>query len=103
MLSQIERDVLEAVMLGKRDIDEIAEYCGIPRMTVESVLNRLMEKGYIDEELEPTEKAYDELKLIDTKHPPSYYGENIKKLLKIILDSFIVAILIWLIYVTLRG
>ncbi len=106
MLSQIEKDVLEAIMLGKKNVGEIAKYCGIPRMTVESVLSRLMEEEYINDKLEPTKKAYDELKLIDPKHPPSYYGENIKKLLKVILDLFIVVILIWLIwsiFIILRG
>ena len=103
MLSQTEREVLEAVMLGKKRVDEIAKYCGIPTITVESLLKRLIEKGYINYELEPTETAYEELKLVDLKHPPSYYGENVKRLLRTILNFFIIALLIWLIFVTISG
>ncbi len=90
MLSELERDVLEAVLLGKRRVEEISKFCGIPELTVNEVLRRLVERGYITDEMIPTAKAYDELKWVNSSRPPSFYGENLKKFLKIVLDILII-------------
>ncbi len=90
MLSELEKVVLEAVLLGKRKVNEISKFCGIPELTVNEVLRRLVERGYLTDELVPTTKAYDELKWVDTNRTPSFYGENLKKFLKIILDILII-------------
>ncbi len=90
MLSELERVVLEAVLLGKKRVNEISKFCGIPELTVNEVLRRLVERGYLTDELVPTTKAYDELKWVDSSRPPSFYGENLKKFLKIVLDILII-------------
>ncbi len=97
MLSELERDVLEAVILGKRKVDEIAEFCGIPEFTVNEIVRRLLERGYLTEELTPTEKAYGELKWVDSRRSPTVYGENIRRFFKLILDLIIIFILLYLI------
>ncbi len=97
MLSDLERDVLEAVILGKRKIDQIAEFCGIPEFTVNEIVKRLIEKGYLSDEIAPTVKAYRDLKWIDRKHLPSFYGENLTRFFKIILDIIIILTILFLI------
>jgi len=97
MLSEIERDVLEAIILGKRTIDKISKFCGIPELTVNEIIRRLIEKGYLSEEMLPTVKAYRDLRWIDLKHPPSFHGENLRKFFKIILDIIIILTILLLI------
>ncbi len=97
MLSELEEDVLEAIILGKRKVDQIAEFCGIPEFTVNEIVKRLIEKGYVSEELLPTVKAYKDLKWIDRTHLPAFYGENFRRFFKAILDIIIILIILFLI------
>jgi len=97
MLSEIERDVLEAIILGKRTVDKISKFCGIPEFMVNEVVRRLIEKDYLSEEMRPTVKAYRDLKWIDLKHPLSFHGENLRRFYKIILDIIIILIILILV------
>ncbi len=97
MLSDLERDVLEAIILGKRRVDQIAQFCGIPEFTVNEIVKRLIDKGYLSEEMLPTVKAFRDLKWIDTKRPPSFHGENLRRFLKAILDIIIILAILYLI------
>jgi len=45
----------------------------------------------------PTVKAYRDLKWIDRKRPPSFYGENLVRFFKIILDIIIILVVLFLI------
>ena len=98
MLSELERDVLEAVILGKTKAKDIARFCGIPEFTVEEFLKRLIERGYLTYDLRPTEKAYMELKWIDRG---TEYGRDLKRFLLRILDIVIVFLILYLIMVAL--
>ena len=97
MFSELERDVLEAIILGKRKVDQISKFCGIPEFTVNEIVKRLIEKGYLSEDMSPTVKAYRDLKWIDRKRPPSFYGENLVRFFKMILDIIIILIILFLI------
>ncbi|AEA47841.1 hypothetical protein [Archaeoglobus veneficus] len=90
MLSEMEELVLKVVMLGEKRVDKIAKKCGISTILAEKIIERLIEKGYIDYELNPLEKAYRELKWVDWKHGFSYYGEDTKKLVRFIADLAVV-------------
>ncbi len=98
MLSELERDVLEAVMLGKVRVREIANFCGIPEFTVEEILKRLVENGYVSYDLKPTERAYEELKWVGKE---TEFGRDIKRFLIKILDVVIVFLLLYLIMTAL--
>ena len=86
MLSEMEELVLKVVMLGEKKVDRIAKKCGISEILAEKIVERLIEKGYLDYELKPLERAYMELKWIDRRHGLSYYGEDIRKLITLIAD-----------------
>ncbi|HID69751.1 MAG TPA: hypothetical protein EYP35_04645 [Desulfobacterales bacterium] len=74
MLSELEESVLKAIMLGKKRVDRIARAVGIPSILAEKIVERLVEKGYLDFDLQPTEKAFRELKWLDRKHLSCYVG-----------------------------
>lgn len=89
MISEIEETVLKVIMLGERRIDKIAKKCGIPSILVEKILERLIEKGYLDYDLKPLEKAYEDLRWIDKKR----FSRNVKEMkgvLRMISDLAIV-------------
>ena len=101
MLSELELDVLEAIVLGHRRIDKIAEICGIPPLTAEEIVNRLIDKGYLNGGLNPTEKTFYEIKILDSKHTPEFYGENIKYFVRKIIDVLIISMIIFIILLLL--
>jgi hypothetical protein len=90
MLSELEESVLRAIMLGKRKLNKISKSSGIPVILTEKVIERLIERGYLDDELQPTEKAFHEMKWLDREHSFSYYGEDIKRIVTLITDLAIV-------------
>ncbi len=87
MLSELERDVLEAVMLGKKRVDEISKLCGIPELSVEEIIRRLIEKGYLTDELIPTGKAYKDLRWFNRPKVS-------KRVLKMIIDILIIFLIL---------
>jgi hypothetical protein len=56
----------------------------------EIIVERLIEKNYIDYEFQPTDKAFRETKWIDRKHGFSFHGEDIKKMGKLVIDLTII-------------
>ncbi|AEA47844.1 hypothetical protein [Archaeoglobus veneficus] len=56
-LSEIERSVLRSVVFEAKEPRMIARLTGYPEVVVRKALERLIEKGYLTEELEPTEKV----------------------------------------------
>jgi len=82
--------VLKVIMLGEKKTTRIARKCSISEVLAEKIVERLVDKGYVDYELRPMEKAYRELKWIDRKHGFGYYGEDIKKIVMMIADVAIV-------------
>ncbi|RLI89696.1 MAG: hypothetical protein DRO98_00495 [Archaeoglobales archaeon] len=57
MLSEIERSVLRSVVFESKEPRVIARLTGYPEVVVKKALERLIDKGYLSEELEPTEKV----------------------------------------------
>jgi len=97
MLSEMEEIVLKAVMLGEKRVDKIAKKCGISEILAEKIAERLIEKGYLDYELKPLERAYMELKWMDRKHAPSYYGEDVRKLITLVADlAVVIAVIVFI-------
>jgi|Deesub1362B_J571_1020462.scaffolds.fasta_scaffold00681_7 hypothetical protein len=86
MLSELDESVLKAIMLGNRDVEKISKLSGIPPFITEKIIERLLEREYIDLDLEPTEKAYRETKWLDIKHGPSFHGEDVKKIITLVVD-----------------
>lgn len=86
MLSELEESVLKAVMLGKRNIWKISKVSGIPPLLTEKIVERLIERNYVNMDFEPTEKAYREIKWIDKEHGFSFYGEDVRKIIMLIFD-----------------
>jgi len=57
VLPEIERCVLRSVVFEAKEPRTIARTTGYPEIVVKKALERLIEKGYLTEELEPTEKV----------------------------------------------
>ncbi len=72
-LSEIEECVLESVILGTKNVRKIASRCGITEITANVAVRRLIEKGYLDWDMRPTELAYSELKWVNGMYPLEYY------------------------------
>ena len=85
MLSDIEECVLERIMLGDKNSRKIAKCCGITELTLNVLVERLVKKGYLDWEMNPTEKAYRELKWVNGVYPVEYYVDT-KKFWKMALE-----------------
>ncbi len=98
MLSELERDVLEAVMLGRIKVGDIANFCGIPEFTVEELLKRLIDRGYLTYDLKPTERAYKELKWVGKG---TSYSRDLKKFIIKVLNVVVIFLLLYLIMVVL--
>jgi len=56
-LSEIERNVLNVLMMGGKTFHDIFRITGYPEVIINGAIRRLISKGYIDEDLNPTEKA----------------------------------------------
>ncbi len=85
VLSEIEECVLERIMLGARDIRKIASCCGITEITANVAVEKLIEKGYLDWDMSPTELAYSELKWVNGMFPVEYYI-NTKKYWRMVIE-----------------
>lgn len=96
MISEIEEIVLRVLMLGERRIDGISRKSGLPEILVEKVVDRLIEKGYIDHNLRPLEKAYEDLRWVD-RRSFSIYKFEIGKMFRMMFDLVIVLVLILLV------
>jgi hypothetical protein len=97
MLSELDRSVLKAIMLGKKDVRKISGASGIPPILAEEIVERLIERNYINLDLEPTEKAYREAKWLDRKHGFSFHGEDVKKIAMLIIDlAVLIAVIIFI-------
>jgi len=57
-LSDLEECVLERLLLGEKKSSKITSGCGITEITLNVIIEKLVEKGYIDWELNPTDLAY---------------------------------------------
>ncbi len=90
MLSEMEELVLKVIMLGEKRTSRIAKKCNISEFLAEKIVERLIDKGYINYELEPLEKAYREFKWIDRRHGFGYYGEDIRKIIIMVADVAVV-------------
>lgn len=86
MLSTLERSVLKAVMLGNKTIKKISGATGIPDFVTERSIERLIEYEYVDMDLRPTDKAFRETKLLDREHGFSFFGEDLRKIARLIID-----------------
>ncbi len=85
MLSDIEECVLEKILLGERMSRKLAESCGITELTLNVVIERLVSKGYIDWDMNPTDKAYRELRWVNGVYPLDYYVDT-KRYLRMVLE-----------------
>lgn len=56
-LSEIERNVLKVLMMGGKNFHDIFRMTGYPEVIINGAIRRLISKGYVDEDLNPTEKA----------------------------------------------
>ncbi|RUM34533.1 MAG: hypothetical protein DSY33_01925 [Archaeoglobus sp.] len=88
-LSEIEKCVLERILLGEKS-NKLASGCGITDIMLNVVIEKLVEKGYIDWELNPTDFAYRKLAWIDGVYPLEYYIDT-RKYLRMVLE-FAIAI-----------
>lgn len=86
MLSTLDKSVLKAVMLGNRTIKQVSGVTGIPDFVTERSVERLIEYDYIDMDLQPTDKAFRETKLLNRKHGFAFFGEDLRKIARLILD-----------------
>lgn len=86
MLSTLDKSVLKAVMLGNRTIGKISKATGIPGFVTERSIERLVEYGYIGMDLQPTDKAFMETKLLDRKHGFAFFGEDLRRIARLIID-----------------
>lgn len=86
MLSELDRSVLKAIMLGNKTISRISMATGIPNFVTERSIERLIEDEYIDIELQPSDKAFQETKWLDRKHGFAFYGLDLRKMVKLIID-----------------
>ncbi len=57
LLPEIDRAVLRSVIFETKEPRIIARTTGYPEIVVKKALERLIERGYLTEELEPTEKV----------------------------------------------
>ncbi len=73
VLSEIEECVLERILLGTRDVRKLSSCCGVSELTVNVAVRKLIEKGYLDWDMNPTELAYSELKWVNGMYPLEYY------------------------------
>lgn len=86
MLSTLDRSVLKAVMVGNRTIKKISGVTGIPNFVTERSIERLIEYEYIDMDLQPTDKAFREIKLLNREHGFAFFGEDLRKIFRLIID-----------------
>ncbi|MFP3910124.1 MAG: hypothetical protein ACLFVI_05605 [Archaeoglobaceae archaeon] len=86
MLSTLDRSVLKAIMLDNRTIKKISRATGIPNLVTERSIERLIEQEYIDMDLRPTDKAFKETKLLDRRHGFAFFGEDLGKIARLIID-----------------
>ncbi len=86
MLSTLDRSVLRAVMVGNRTVKKISGVTGIPNFVTERSIERLIEHQYLDMDLQPTSKAFREIKLLDREHGFSFFGEDLRKIARLIID-----------------
>lgn len=86
MLSTLDKSVLKAVMLGNRTIKQVSGITGIPDFVAERSIERLIEYDYIDMDLQPTDKAFRETKFLNRKHGFAFFGEDLRKIARLILD-----------------
>ncbi|HID43734.1 MAG TPA: hypothetical protein EYP30_08200 [Archaeoglobaceae archaeon] len=56
-LSEIERNVLKVLIMGAKNFHDIFRLTGYPEVIINGAIRRLISKGYVDEDLNPTEKA----------------------------------------------
>jgi hypothetical protein len=56
-LSEIERNVLKVLIMGGKSFHDIFRMTGYPEVIINGAIRRLISKGYVDEDLNPTEKA----------------------------------------------
>lgn len=56
-LSEIERNVLRAIILESKDPKVISRAMGYPEIVIKRAIEKLISKGYLDEELNPNEKV----------------------------------------------
>ncbi|MFO7967790.1 MAG: hypothetical protein R6U44_09360 [Archaeoglobaceae archaeon] len=86
MLSTLDRSVLKAVIVGNRTTKKISGATGIPDFVAERSIERLIQYEYIDMDLQPTDKAFREIKLLNREHGFSFFGEDLKKIGRLIID-----------------
>jgi Mn-dependent DtxR family transcriptional regulator len=102
MLSDLEESTLRAIMLGNKNIKKIAQLINIPEIITEKTIERLVAKGYIDSQLQPTDKAFKEMKWLDRKHGLLYHGEDLKRMITALLDLSIAIAAILLVWAILN-
>ncbi len=84
-LSDLEECVLERILMGEKKSSKITSGCGITEIVLNVIIERLVEKGYIDWELNPTDLAYKKLFWVGGTYPVEYYMDT-KKYLKMVLE-----------------
>ena len=57
-ISELESLVINAIVCGKRSIEEIAEAVSIPENVIKATIEKLKEKGLVRDSFMLTEKAY---------------------------------------------
>jgi hypothetical protein len=69
-LSEIEKNVLRVIIMGVKGSTDIIRFTAYPGIIVRGAIERLISKGYIDDKLNPTEKA----KTVKFKRPVKIKG-----------------------------
>jgi len=57
-ISELERLVINAIVCGKKSIEEIADVTSIPKNVVKAIIEKLKEEGLVRDPFILTEKAY---------------------------------------------
>ena len=84
-ISELESLVIDAIVCGKRNVEEIADAISVPENVVKATINRLKEKGLIEDYFTLTEKAH---RYTDRK----FEKEEIVKIVELLI--FIVGLLL---------
>jgi|Deesub1362B_J571_1020462.scaffolds.fasta_scaffold00681_4 hypothetical protein len=94
-LSEIEKSVLRVIIIGASNLNDIIRITHYPEVIVGGAVRRLISKGYIDENFNPTEKA----RFVSFKSQVSMKGYRRGHKFAVIDIAIIIALLLFLISV----
>lgn len=94
-LSEIERNVLRAIVMGDSNVNDIIRSTNYPEVIVKGAIERLVSKDFIDRNLNPTEKIRDAS--LKRQGPGFTVGRKRRYRLGIIDVAIIVAVILFLV------